>query len=245
MANIQKTSAIVLGTKPFKESSLFCSLFTKRFGKIKILAKGVRRPKSRICGTLEPFSLDEIIFYKRESKETYNLSDAVVIDNFEKIRTQPQKVNAALVLCEFFDKTLPSEEPDVQGFYLLLNFLKKLHTIEDTSIKPLTLYYMLKVLSGAGVRPHLENCVRCHRSIKPHNTKIDFSIRAGGLVCDEHFDDTVTFLNERTVDVMRRVYSDKNIPIDSNSFEGIEKFIADYLCYHLNNLVLNSFKYLK
>ena len=66
MANIIKTEGFVLKTMLFKESSLIASIFTKKFGKIKVLAKGVRRPKSKLCGALELFNLDEIIFYKRE-----------------------------------------------------------------------------------------------------------------------------------------------------------------------------------
>ncbi|MCK4452894.1 DNA repair protein RecO, partial [candidate division WOR-3 bacterium] len=130
MANIIKTEGFVLKTMLFKESSLIASIFTKKFGKIKVLAKGVRRPKSKLCGALELFNLDEIIFYKRELKELYTLSDAVVIDDFEKVRAHPRKVNAGMVLCEFFEKTLPLEEIDSHAYTLLLNFLKELQDID-------------------------------------------------------------------------------------------------------------------
>jgi len=245
MANIIKTKGIVLNTKPFKESSLIASILTNRCGKIKVLAKGVRRPKSKICGALEPFNLDEIIFYKRESKEIYNLSDAGIIECFEEIRGYPKKVNAAMVLCEFFDKTLPAEEDDDHSFIFLLNFLRKLQDIDESTVRHFVFYYLLKALSGAGVRPHLEDCVRCHKTIKYDNKKIDFSIGAGGVVCDTHFDDTVVFLNNKTINTLEQIYNDKTIQIDSDSFDEIEKFITDYLYYHLNNLTLNSLKYLK
>lgn len=245
MATIIKTRAIVLKTTPFKESSLITSLLTDRHGKIKVIAKGIRRPKSKFCGALEPFSLDEIIFYKREFKEMYTLSDAFIVDDFEDVRARPERVHAAMILCEFFDKTLPSEEHDDESFLLLLEFLKKLRKTDETEVKSIVFTYLFRVLSGAGVRPHLDNCVRCHTAINYQDKKIDFSINAGGLVCNKHFDDTVIFLSAETVDLIKKIYDHKDITIDNNSLREIENLIPDYLYYHLNSLVLHSLKHLK
>ncbi len=244
MPNIVKAEGFVLNTTAFKESSMIASILSKECGKIKVLAKGVRRPKSKLCGVLELFNLDEIIFYKRESKDLYTLSDAAVIDNFETIRTQPRRVNAAMILCEFFEKILPSEEPDAGTYTLFLNFLKELKNSDEPHIRQLTFCYLLKALSGAGVRPHLENCVRCHKRIKYDSKHVDFSIGAGGIVCDQDFDDTVVLLSNKAFSILRKIYSGEETHIDDTSCDEIEKLIPDYLYYHLNNLVLNSLKHL-
>jgi len=244
MANIQKTFGIILSTIPFKESSLICSIFTKNYGKIKIIAKGARRPKSKLCGTLEPFSLDEIIFYKREFKEIYTLSDAVIIDNFEKIRAYMKKVNAAEILCEFLDKTLPAEEPDERTYSLLLNFLKRLQEVEESSIKASTLYHLFGALTLTGVKPHLDDCIRCHQKIESASDKINFSLNEGGIVCDKHFDDTVVLLSSEAIDALRKTYEDKVVNTKEDILNELENFITAYLYYHLNGLVLNSLKHL-
>jgi len=245
MANIIKTKGIVLKTMLFMESSLFASILTERYGKIKVLAKGCRRPKSKLCGTLELFNLNEIIFYRREFKEVYTLSDAVILDDFEKIRQYPAKVNAALVLCEFFEKSMPAEERDENSFNLLLNFLKELQRADESSMKAVTFSYLLRALTISGVKPHLDNCVKCHRPINYKKEKIDFSIDAGGIVCDKDFDDTVIFLSSATLNTLNRIYSEQGRNIDKNSLNEIEKIIPDYIYYHMNNLVLRSLKYLK
>jgi len=245
MATIVKTKGIVLRTTLFMESSLFASILTERYGKIKVLAKGCRRPKSKLCGTLELFNLNEIIFYRREFKEVYTLSDAVILDDFEKIRQLPGKVNAALVLCEFFEKTMPAEERDEHSFKLLLNFLKELQKTDEFSVKSVVFYYLLNALSIAGVKPHLENCVKCRRPISYNKKKIDFSIDAGGIVCEGDFDDTVIFLSSDTVNTLKKIYSEQCSHIDKNSLDEIEKIIPDYIYYHMNNLVLRSLKHLK
>ncbi len=244
MANIIKTEAFVLKTMPFKESSLIASLLTKKFGKVKIIAKGCRRPKSKFCGTLEVFNLAEIIYYKRESKDLYTLSDATVIDHFSDIRSSKNKVNAAMVLCEFFNKTLPLEETDTASYTHLFNFLQELKKIDSNSIKPLTLYYLLIALAGAGFKPHLDNCVRCHNPIDYNSKKIDFSISGGGVVCENDFDDTVVFLSSDTINLLKNIYQNKRIRIDARQFKEIETLVPEYLHYHLNQ-VLDSLKFLK
>ncbi len=245
MAKIAKTKGIVLKTIPFKESSLFASVLTEYYGKIKVLAKGCRRPKSKLCGALEPFNLDEIIFYKRESKEIYTLSDASILNDFEKIRQYPQKVNAALVLCEFFEKGMPAEERDERSFNLLLRFLKELQSTDESSVKAVMYYYLLSVLAIAGVRPHLENCVRCHGDIRYSNKKTDFSVSAGGMVCDKHYDDTVIFLSNETINTLKQIYSEHAMRMDKDSLSEIEKLVPDFIYWHMNNLVLHSLKQLK
>jgi DNA repair protein RecO (recombination protein O) len=244
MATIIKTHGIVLKTTPFKESSLITSLLTETYGKIKVLAKGVRRPKSKLCGALEIFSLDEIIFYRRETKELYTLSDAVIVDNFEGVRSYAGKVHAAMVLCEFYDKTLPLEERDADSYALLLQFLQNLNDHDEPAAQSVMIEYLLKALSGAGVKPHIADCVRCHAPISVDVHKVDFSVAAGGLVCNKHFDDTVIFLRPETVIAMRELFNSGDARINDNIVREIKDFVPDYVYYHLNNLVLHSLKHL-
>ena len=243
MTHIIKTKAFVLRTRPFKESSLFASVLTKKNGRVEILAKGCRRPKSKLCGTLEVFNLDEIIYHKRESKDVYTLSDAVIINDFSKIRAHPHTTNAAMVLCEFFAKTLPQEEKNTEAFALLRDFLNTLEKTEHSHARYLALYYVLKALSGAGVQPHLENCVKCHRAINYDAKRIDFSVAAGGVVCERDFDDTVVHLERETVKGLYQIYH-QDVDIEGMRFDEIETLLPDYLYHHLNNLVLRSLKHL-
>jgi DNA repair protein RecO (recombination protein O) len=245
MANIIKCRGFVLKTFPFKESSLIVSVLSNRVGKVKLMVKGVRRPKSRICGAMEPFNLDEIIFYKREFKEMYNLSDAAVLDGFDEIREDPRKVNAALVLCEFYEKTLPAEEVDGHAFSLLLAFLNRLRNAEAAAIRPLVISHLLKAFSGAGVMPHLDDCVRCHGTVGGKNRKVDFSVASGGVVCRRHHDDTVMLLSPQTVRAIKGVYTSGETSINQDSLEEIESILTNYMYVHLGNLNLNSLKHLK
>ncbi|UCC12853.1 MAG: DNA repair protein RecO [candidate division WOR-3 bacterium] len=244
MANIIKTHGFVLNTVPFKESSMFVSLLTKQNGKVKLVAKGVRRPKSRLCGALERFCLDEIIYYRRESKEIYTLSDAVVLQAYDAIRICPQRVNAAHVLCEFFDKTLPPEEPHTHAFSLLNNFLAALTQVHDEQIKSTTYAFLLRALPDAGIHPRIDSCVRCHVPITYNNKRVDFSIGAGGVVCERDFDDTVVFMHHDTLDVLDGIYKNRSVVMTDQTVADLARLLPDYLYYHLDGLSLNSLKHL-
>lgn len=245
MANILKTEGIVLNTWDFKESSLICSVMTRKFGKIRLLAKGARRPKSKFCGELEPFSLDEIIFYKKEHKDLYTLSDTMLLEFFAGIRSSIAKVNAALVLCEFFDKTLPAEESDENAYRMMLSYLKALGLENENSIKRLVLCTLALALEPSGVKPELSGCVRCKQPLSHTDKRVNFSLSAGGLVCDQHFDDTVMVLKEKTVTALGQVYEGKPAVINDDMILEIERFLTDYIYYHLHGIALNSLKHLK
>jgi DNA repair protein RecO (recombination protein O) len=245
LPDIVKTMGFVLKTMPFKESSLIASVLTSKYGKVRLIVKGCRRPKSKLCGAMEVFNHAEIIYYKRETKELYTMSDAVVDNYYDKIRRDKNKVNAAMVLCEFFDKTLPLEETDPDAYKHMSDYLEELADADAKTIKPLVLCYLLIVLAGAGFRPHLDNCVRCHNPVNYNNKKVDFSISGGGVVCSDDFDDTVVFLTADTVDLLKDIYNNKEICFDTERFKDIEKLVPEYLRYHFNQLTLNSLKFLE
>ena len=245
MANIVKCRGFVLKTIPFKESSLIASVLTNKVGKVRLLAKGVRRPKSKICGAMEPFSFDEIIFYKREFKDIYTLSDAAVIDSFPEIRNDPYKVSGALVMCEFFEKTLPLEEVDTDVFSEFIRFLHGLRQAGSQAVRALVVGHLMRAVAGSGVMPHLSDCVRCHQPVKGSNGRIDFSISSGGVVCSKHHDDSVVRLSPQTIEVLKKTLRRGPIQITGNALSELDGFIVEYIYVHLNNLRLHSFRHFK
>lgn len=244
MADIQKTAGIILSTRPFKESSLIASVFTRRFGKIRVIAKGCRRPKSKFCGALEPFAKDDIIFYKREARDLYTLSDAVIVEDYPDIRKSVLKVTAAQTLCEFFDKVSPAEEPDEKGYGLLASFLNAVNEADEKNLKAVTYLYLLRGMGHAGVKPHLADCVRCREPITGKNEKLFFSLAGGGVVCERHYDDTAVTLRPETIALLRQAYDRHKLVITRAVLEEIEQFVPRYIEYYLDGLILNALKHL-
>ncbi|MGQ9665084.1 MAG: DNA repair protein RecO [bacterium] len=244
MPNILKTKCIILRTFPFKESSLFVSALSKDLGKLNLLAKGARRPKSKLCGTLEPFNHSEIIFYKREFKDTCTLSDAVIIDDFEAMRKSPVKLAACEAVCEFIDKTQTIEEPNPKIYYLFLTFLNELSLAKDEMTSFWTTIMLFRLLKFAGFEPHLSDCVVCHKSII-NGAFLFFSIARGGLVCETHFDESVIKLSNHTIELVLNAHKDP-FPdkIDLHNFSELGRLFESFIYYHLGGLKLNSLRFI-
>ena len=114
MPNIVKTEGIVLKRMDFRETSRIVTLYTKSFGKIKVLAKGVRRPKSKFGSSLETLTRTAIVFYKREQKDLYTISEGDILDSFERLRSDLTGFGYTSILLDFLDKSNPGEV--IQGF---------------------------------------------------------------------------------------------------------------------------------
>ncbi len=245
MAKIIKTRGIVLNTRNFKESSLFASVLTSNHGRIQILAKGCRRPHSKLCGTMERLNLNEIIFYKHEEKETYNLSDAVIIDDFAKLRNDPQRMSAGLVLSEFLEKTLALGQHGEKSYTLIFSFLRRLQTIEPKNIRLYVYVNLLRAIAIAGVKPHLDNCVRCGATIDYNQSKIDFSALGGGVVCNRDYDDTIISLQSSTVSIMNSIFKQHKIVGNNIICEEMHILVPEYIFHQFGHLTLHTLKYLK
>ena len=88
---IVKSEAIFLKGTNWRESSRILTAFSRDYGKVKLVAKGARRPKSKYGAALEPLTHAQIIFYQRETRDLYTLSEAGVLDTFEGIKGSLEK----------------------------------------------------------------------------------------------------------------------------------------------------------
>ncbi len=244
MPNIVKTKGIVLHIRQFRDSSLYCSVFTKDYGKINLLARGVRRPRSKLCGTLEPFNHTEIIFYKKEFKETYTLSDASIIDDFNEIRTSNIKFAACESICEFFEKIQPPEEKETKIYEFILSFAGNLRNCSEESAGIYTILHLFRALKFAGVEPHLKDCVRCHKPVLEPQ-EIQFSMSAGGIVCEDHIDNTMIKLKKASIELIKNTgIAHEKSSENKEIAQEIREFFEDYIYYHLNGIKLNSLKFI-
>lgn len=244
MAVIQKTAGIILSKRPFKESSLIVSILTRKFGRIKVVAKGCRRPRSKFCGALEVFSRDEIIFYHRELKDLYTLSDAVVIDGYPGIRGSLARVTAAQVMCEFMDKTLPAGAPDDGAYALLSEFLGKTAAGDEGSLRAIVMVFLARGLALTGLAPHLADCVRCRARIPEQAPAVNFSVQAGGIVCDAHQEEATLTIRSGTVEALRCIYGRRRVTVSPAIVDELLGIIPAYIAAHLSGLTLNSLKQL-
>ena len=179
--SITKTEAIVLKSLKFGDTSKIVTLYTKDYGKIKVIAKGIRKHKSRLAGTLETIFHIQIVFYKKLTTEIYLLSQAEIIKPFQKIPKDLNRYAFASGILELLDKLITGEEPNPELFELTKNTLSFMEGCPPKSLEKSFLLFVLRLTDILGYKPKFDRCISCNK-ITPDKF-ILFSPEKGGVVC--------------------------------------------------------------
>lgn len=124
MIRSYKTEGIIIRRKNFGEADKILTIFSKHYGKIRAIAKGVRKPTSRKAGVLELFNHCRLVLHKGKNLDI--ISEAEIIDSFSSWRKDLLKVQLAFYFGELVDKLTAEEQKNKVVFELLKNSLKSL-----------------------------------------------------------------------------------------------------------------------
>jgi DNA repair protein RecO (recombination protein O) len=246
-----KARAFILRATRMTETSRVVTLFTEQFGKVKAVAKGVDRPKSKLAGSLELFNLLEVGFYMKESSELGTLSDATVIDGFPAIAREPRKFGFGSAWCEILDRTSHPDHPRPETFSLTEDYFKILNRVAPASSGLLFWTALFRMLIIEGYAPEIDKCASCGRT--DLKTDIIISLKRGGLVCGRcrDYDDTTMKLSSKSLELLRKMSSDSledmaKLTIDGKTGKNSAEVILSFASYHLGlPRNLKSFKFLE
>lgn len=176
--SIHKTEAIVIKTFDFRETSIIAEFFTRDFGRLKGILKGIRTDHKKFGSTLEPFSYNEIVFYQSRNSEIHLVSQCDLRDNFLNVRADLKKIHLASFLVELVSALLALEDKNEEVFDIMLSSLNDLSgTMDPEKIINIA---QIKLLRLSGFKPHFDSCVLCDNEI---GGEAKFSSRFGGLLC--------------------------------------------------------------
>jgi len=175
---IVKTEGIVLKTFDFRETSCIAVFFTRDFGKVKGILKGIRKDPKKFGSSTEKFSVNDIVYYQHRNSDLHLVSHCDMKDFFSGRHLGLERMTAASYACELIDTLMPAEEKNLEIYRLMQAFLKVLQSTPDVS--KLVQTFQIKILSLSGFQPSLEACVRCSKNVADASR---FSIRLGGLLC--------------------------------------------------------------
>jgi len=174
---IQKTEAIVLKTQPFRSTSLIATFFTRRFGKIRALAKGVRQAREMRGALFELFNRVEIVFYEKTRSDLHLVSEASLLKHYEPLRSNLEGIATAGYFAELVDRLTEIHDPQERIFDLLDFSFQYLALRRPQGLARL---FEIKLLREIGWLPYLEGCLVCQNAALE---KGFFSARQGALVC--------------------------------------------------------------
>ena len=118
------SEAIVLARRRFSEADRILVVFTKSYGKISLIAKGIRKPKSKKRGSLEVFS--QIKFAASRGKNLDIITEVEIIDSYSGIRKNLKKVTVAYFFLEVIGRIIQEGEKNEKLYSLLISYLDKL-----------------------------------------------------------------------------------------------------------------------
>ncbi len=174
--------AVVLRTHKLGEADRIITLLSRQHGKVRAVAKGVRRTSSKFGARLEPFTHVDLQFATGRTLDV--ITQAVTLHPYaEPLGRDYERYTTGQVMIETADRLVTEEgQPSLRQYQLLLGGLQALTSGTHDGARPASMVmdsYLLRAISVAGYAPNLTDCARCGEA-GPHEA---FSPVVGGLVC--------------------------------------------------------------
>jgi DNA repair protein RecO (recombination protein O) len=176
--SIDKAQALVLRKRDLRETSLLVDFYTREFGKICGVLKGIRTDPKKFASNLEIFSLNEIIFYRKTRSHIHLVSQADKTADFTGIRQSIERTACAAFMMEMLNAVMQFEDQNSEVFDLTAAALGQLQT--NYTPEKIATIFKIKMLALSGFKPHFDSCVSCLNRITGPSR---FSLALGGLLC--------------------------------------------------------------
>ncbi len=178
---IVKSRAVVLRRQRLGETSKLVTLFTEDYGKLKVVAKGARQPRSRFGAALEPFTEVQAVCYLRDDRELQTLSECDVIRQHPGLQADLERLSLASAAGELVDRLTVEAEPNRRIYACLAGALPALAEVAAAQVEPVFWYFQLRVAQALGYQPELSQCVACGGALV--GAWLWFGAEAGGTLC--------------------------------------------------------------
>ena len=156
---ILSSEAIILRTYPLRETDKIVVAYTRKYGKVRGVARGSRRIKSRFSGRLEPLSWVELVAFEGRNPELVSIDKVELLKGYGLEIQDYQDYLRASYLLELLMETVPEHEANDSLFRLLLHVLPLLGDRDNSRLA--SVYFQIWHLKLAGLLPSLTACSGC------------------------------------------------------------------------------------
>lgn len=172
--SLYRDRGIVLRTIRLGEADRIVGLVTPEHGKVRAVAKGIRKTKSRFGGRLEPLSHVSLLCW--QGRELDVITQAEVIDSFRPVREDLDRVARAMTMLEAVDQVAQERHASPPLYRMLLGALKVMATHDSPLVVPA---FFLKLVDLEGAGPVLDECASCGRT----EQLVAFDPLQAGVLC--------------------------------------------------------------
>ncbi|MFH1309119.1 MAG: DNA repair protein RecO [Candidatus Omnitrophota bacterium] len=239
---VQKAEGIILKKYFLRETSYIIVAFTKEFGKIKGVIKGIRAPYPQFAGNFEIFTQCRLLFYKKKKKAMDLITQCETLDFFLPIRKDIERLTYANYFIELVNVVTNEYDVNEEIYRILTESLKLLAS--KISARRAARIFELKLLNVLGLNPQMEVCARCGYAGDGLNL---FSVKNGGVLCEKCGKVSGAFisLSNGTVNFIKKIQQndfDKIAQIKVSKEVGreteviLKKFLGYYINYPIKSL---------
>lgn len=174
--SLYRDEGVVLRTYKLGEADRIVVLMTRDHGKVRAVAKGIRKTKSKIGARLEPMAHVEVLLYKGKDLDVVNQVET--IDAAPSLHDDLDRMSQAMAVLEAVDLASPDRERSTELYTMLVGALRSL---ADCPSPMLLAGFYLKMLTLEGVGPQVVECVGCGAA----EGIVSFDVQRGGVQCGE------------------------------------------------------------
>jgi len=182
---VYASEAVILRRIDFGEADRILTLFMPTYGKVRAVAKGVRRTTSRLAGHLEPFTRTQLLLATGRDLDIVTQAEAK--ERLDALRQDVWHATGAWYAAELVDRFLEDADPHPRVYIHFVETLRRLEegarvgvAAEAQSWLALR-YFELRLLDELGFRPNLHHCVSCDTPLKPEENA--WNAEMGGALC--------------------------------------------------------------
>ena len=170
---------MVLRQRPIGDADRVCVLLTPGRGRVEAVARGVRKPKSKLAGHVAEITRGQ--FQLAQGRDLFVITGAQTTDGFAALHEDVERLGRAAGMCELVDRSTEFDVPGRAVFDLLCRGLAALCELPEPA--GAAFWFMLRYLDAQGYRPELDQCVACGKRLGPEGN--GFSAREGGAACPD------------------------------------------------------------
>lgn len=182
MSEIIKTEAVVIRKADHGDSSKILSLYTKDHGRISVIAKGIKSPKSKLNSRLEIFNNVEVVIYSKSSRNIQLISGADIIKVYNSLTEDLDRYQYAAAILELFNTLIHEHEKNEKLYKGLIRILSLLNDSKNDS-QFLFVKFFFFLVNEIGYAIELKKCNNCHKELV--NEGGVFYNHTEGILCSD------------------------------------------------------------
>ena len=228
MSQLYTTNAININSYNLSENDKIVVMYSKDNGIIRCVAKGVKKPKSKLGGRMDLLINNNLVLSKGKNLDV--VSQAEVINGFKNIRLDFTRLGLAIYCAELIGIFGVENDPNSELIYrLLLDTLGKINeTSGKSNLLPVVFDFQLELMNITGYKLALDYCSCCGKPYKKGEFR--FSVSSGGVICNScaGFNTMSAEKTEQIVNVLKKHAEGQTLSMQEFCFDTMK----DYISFH-------------